>query len=126
MVEKMSFLVNKGKNKKVVKMVRWLLLLLEWRRRWRREWWRSWWKKLVVEEMENGGRWPAKRRLGCCWLAGNERKEEEGKENNERERRSGSIYIKGSLNYYNLATPNNETCVSFKKAASPKMDSASG
>ena len=60
----MGFLVKKRK-KKMVEMV---LLLLEWRRRWRRKWWRKWWKKLVVEEMENGGGWPAKGRRGLLFV----------------------------------------------------------
>ena len=84
MVEKvmvdMGYLVKKKRKKKVVKMVLWLLLLLEWRRRWRRKrWWCWWWKW-----RGKWRRWPANGRardmVGCCWLAGNERKEEERKE----------------------------------------------
>jgi len=49
MVEKvvveMGYLVEKKRKKKMVEVVLWLLLLLEWRReRWWNWWWKWWWK----------------------------------------------------------------------------------
>ena len=60
----------------VMKMVLWLLLLLEWWSRWRGEGWRKWRKKLVVKMTNNPQpRLPFATVFGgFCWLQMKEEK----------------------------------------------------
>ena len=59
LVEKMGCFGEKWR----MKMVLWLLLLLEWCSRWRGEWWRKWWWRKV--EMVGGDGRPRRE----AWLA---------------------------------------------------------
>ena len=66
----------------VEKVVKLLLLLLEWRRKWRKEWWRKWWWRKV--EMVGGDGRPRRE----AWLAvvGDLLSEKKEGKKNERER----------------------------------------